>query len=95
MADVLIKGLQLPDNVDTVCRIASENGGWYMYICLSQYGEKEEWQRLELTQLPSHGRLIDERNALEAVRKGAPTQISVDGLSKILFDVPTIIPASK
>ena len=45
--------------------------------------------------ISDHGRLIDERDALEAVRKGAPTQVSVDGLSKILFDVPTIIPASE
>lgn len=48
-----------------------------------------------LIPVPDHGRLIDERDALDAVRQGAPTQVSIDGFSKILFDAPTIIPADK
>ena len=43
--------------------------------------------------VPPHGDLIDRRVANEAFYKGFPLRSEADGATKILFGIPTVIPA--
>ena len=90
MSGVYISGRKPPNSCDD-CWVSDcphdEHIDGYKMMCRPSY--------CPLIPVPDHGRLIDEQDALKAVEQGAPTLVDRVGLSKILFDAPTIIPADK
>ena len=105
MADLLIKGMEMPKTCDDC--ILAEQGSWlgaqegWEHFCIADcdelrtvyHGEKPEW--CPLVEVPTHGRLIDADELLNDVRKNSESYFADDFAHEWVDRQPTIIEASE
>ena len=85
MADILIRGIELP-TAEEEARL----------ILITRTGRAIDMLREEYEVIPDHGRLVDADAVLEAVEYDDRTNlIEIVHIRSILDEVPTIIPESK
>lgn len=100
---VLIKGLEMPKEIDPLITIEFADGidgKRYARLYHYQYGGLTEW--LEAVPVPPHGRLIEESKVLDIVFEWCPDDdgsVGKDGDLREMLDeieaLPTIIPAEE
>ena len=95
MADILIRGMKMPESCTHGYVGVSKTPSGEPLIRFDWCDERGVLEYTFIALPDGHGRLIEEKAALEAVRCGEAVPELVDVFSKILFDVPTIIPASE
>lgn len=102
MADILIRGMEMPDNLSDI-RFGKDFHGNIIAINLGNRDGDGYYKRNEVIALPDHGDLIDIRTVLEIVMQYVPdddgtcSKGDVD-LRELLDDIenaPVIVPASE
>jgi len=94
MADLLIKGLALPKGRDQLCLYVQRDGTVNVEIDTFE-GDIQTLKDTTAIELPQHGRLISESNALEEIMCVTFEEpIDHERVIEAIKDTPTIVEAS-
>ena len=88
MADIIIKGMEMPE---TMIAVFISHDGKVFPVNRAYRGE--DWEYVKAIQLPAHGRLIDADALAETVMQAIGTRGSEEFVLDLIEEAETIVPA--
>lgn len=93
MADILIRGMEMPTKENQVVLITPNGEVWLM---ANMPCDTKHLTRAKAIELPEHGDLIDRDVARDKIAEQETSYyMDMDGVDNGLLETPVIVPASK
>ena len=98
MADILIRGMEMPERCDAKCPLYNTGRGYFDCVVTKQsynWGLPGRPSDCPLHELPEHGDLISKDDAMNAILGEPPEAHYPSWYAGIVNEIPAIVPSNK